>query len=84
MSKPTITAQPSSEVTDNNSSILQNGGKILPVCYRCTKVPKEGLYDGFRIQGMFFCSECQQELFSAEPGSPEYQEFMFLIKGIFY
>jgi len=84
MSKPTITAQPSLEVTDNNSSISKNGGKILPVCYRCTKVPKEGLYDGFRIQGMFFCSECQQELFSAEPGSPEYQEFMFLIKGIFY
>lgn len=61
-----------------------NTGKILPVCYRCTQVPKGGLYDGFRVQGMFFCSDCQQELFSAEQGSPEYQEFLFLIKGIFY
>lgn len=59
-------------------------GKILPVCYRCTQVPKGGLYDGFRVQGMFFCADCQQELFSAEQGSPEYQEFLFLIKGIFY
>ena len=63
---------------------ILNGGKVLPVCYRCAQVPKEGLYDGFRVQGMFFCSDCQQELFTAEQGSPEYQEFMFLIKGIFY
>lgn len=61
-----------------------NEGKLLPVCYRCTQVPKEGLYDGFRVQGMFFCSDCQQELFTAEQGSPEYHEFLFLIKGIFY
>ena len=66
-----------------DSKVL-NGGKVLPVCYRCAQVPKEGLYDGFRVQGMFFCSECQQELFTADQGSPEYQEFMFLIKGIFY
>lgn len=59
-------------------------GKVLPICYRCTQVPKGGLYDGFRVQGMFFCSDCQQELFTAEQGSPEYQEFLFLIKGIFY
>lgn len=65
-------------------SKIMNGGKVLPVCYRCAQVPKEGLYDGFRVQGMFFCSDCQQELFTAEQGSPEYQEFMFLIKGIFY
>ena len=59
-------------------------GKILPVCYRCTQVPKEGLCDGFRVQGMFFCSDCQHELFTAEQGSQEYQEFLCLIKGIFY
>ena len=69
-------------VQDHNTFV--NGGKVLPVCYRCTQVPKEGLYDGFRVQGMFFCSDCQQELFTAEQGTPEYQEFMFLIKGIFY
>lgn len=61
-----------------------NAGKVLPVCYRCAQVPKEGLYDGFRVQGMFFCSDCQRELFAAEQGSPEYQEFLFLIKDLLY
>lgn len=76
----------SSEIQEivKDHEIIINGGKVLPVCYRCAQVPKEGLYDGFRVQGMFFCSDCQQELFTAEQGSPEYQEFMFLIKGIFY
>lgn len=59
-----------------------NEGKVLPVCYRCAQVPKKGLYDGFRVRGMFFCSNCQQELFMADQGSPEYQEFLFLIKGL--
>lgn len=58
-----------------------NPTKVLPVCYRCTRVPKNGLYDGFRIKGMFFCSDCQQELFTAEQDSPEYHEFLFLIQG---
>lgn len=63
---------------------LSNEGKVLPVCYRCAQVPKNGLYDGFRVEGMFFCSDCQQEMFMAEQGSPEYLEFLFLIKGLIY
>ncbi|KUO76213.1 MAG: inhibitor of sigma-G Gin [Desulfosporosinus sp. BRH_c37] len=63
---------------------LVNEGKVLPVCYRCAQVPKEGLYDGFRVRGMFFCSNCQRELFMAEHDSPEYQEFLFLIKGLLF
>jgi len=59
-------------------------GKVLPVCYRCAQVPEKGLYDGFRVEGMFFCTDCQQELFMAEQGSPEYQEFLFLIKGLLF
>jgi len=59
-------------------------GKLLPVCYRCAQIPKNGLYDGFRVEGMFFCSDCQEELFMAEQGSPEYQEFLFLIKGLLF
>lgn len=65
----------------NEEKIL---GKVLPVCYRCAQVPKNGLYDGFRVEGMFFCSDCQEELFMAEQGSPEYQEFLFLIKGLIF
>jgi len=63
---------------------LGNEGKVLPVCYRCAQVPKNGLYDGFRVEGMFFCSDCQQELFTAEQDSPEYQEFLFLIKQLLF
>ena len=63
---------------------ITNEAKILPVCYRCAQVPKNGLYDGFRVEGMFFCSACQQELFTAGQGSPEYQEFMFLVKEILF
>jgi Inhibitor of sigma-G Gin len=61
---------------------VTNEGKLLPVCYRCAQVPRKGLYDGFRVEGMFFCSDCQLELFTAEQGSPEYQEFIFLMKEI--
>lgn len=62
----------------------QHEGKVLPVCYRCTQVPRNGLYDGFRVQGMFFCSDCQQELMNAGQDTPEYQEFLFLIKGLMF
>jgi Inhibitor of sigma-G Gin len=61
-----------------------NEAKVLPVCYRCAQVPKNGLYDGFRVEGMFFCSDCQQELFAAEQDSPEYQEYLFLVKGLLF
>jgi len=66
----------------NGHETVTNEGKLLPVCYRCTQVPRKGLYDGFRVEGMFFCSDCQLELFTAEQGSPEYQEFIFLMKEI--
>lgn len=68
----------------NDQEFAANKGKVLPVCYRCTQVPKNGFYDGFRVEGMFFCSDCQQELFSAEQDSPEYQEFLFLVKGLLF
>ena len=76
-----LVSEESHELVEGNGT-SGNEGKVLPVCYRCTQVPKKGLYDGFRVEGMFFCSECQLELFTAEQGSPEYQEFMFLIKEI--
>ena len=75
------------EIMGQETIVLDEGkvlAKVLPVCYRCAQVPKKGLYDGFRIEGMFFCSDCQQELFMAEQGSPEYQEFLFLIKGLLF
>ncbi|EGW36082.1 sigma factor G inhibitor Gin [Desulfosporosinus sp. OT] len=68
----------------NAQEIVQNEGRVLPVCYRCAQVPKNGLYDGFRVEGMFFCSDCQHELFTAEQDSPEYQEFLFLVKGLLF
>lgn len=70
------------KVRDQETAL--NVGKLLPVCYRCAQVPKNGLYDGFRVRGMFFCSDCQNELYSAEQDSPEYQEFLFLIQGLLF
>lgn len=72
------------EEIKGQETFVINEGKVLPVCYRCAQVPSKGLYDGFRVEGMFFCSECQQELFRAEQGSPEYQEFLFLFKGLLF
>ncbi|MDP4159475.1 MAG: sigma factor G inhibitor Gin [Bacillota bacterium] len=76
-----IPAEVNKDIEGHDSS---SEGRVLPVCYRCAQVPQNGLYDGFRVEGMFFCSDCQQELFTAEQGSPEYQEFMVLIKEIIF
>ena len=72
------------EEIKGQENFVMNEGKVLPVCYRCAQVPKNGLYDGFWVEGMFFCSDCRQELFMAEQGSQEYQEFLFLIKGLLF
>ena len=84
----TINSQPlmATEIQERfqSNEIVENEGKVLPVCYRCAQVPRNGLYDGFRVAGMFFCSDCRQELFRAEQDSPEYQEFLFLIKGLLF
>ncbi|KLU62083.1 inhibitor of sigma-G Gin [Peptococcaceae bacterium CEB3] len=46
--------------------------EVYPVCRQCGQVPRYGLFDGFRIHGNFFCTECQERLLSAEIGSPFY------------
>ncbi|MCO5386258.1 MAG: hypothetical protein NHB14_11375 [Desulfosporosinus sp.] len=46
--------QSPSENPEKVERLVPNEGKLLPVCYRCTQVPKRGLYDGFRVQGIFF------------------------------
>jgi hypothetical protein len=63
---------------------LTYNGMVLPVCYRCAQVPKNGLYNGLRVEGMLFCSDCLEELFSAEQDSPEYREYLFLVKGLLF
>ncbi|AFM39144.1 Inhibitor of sigma-G Gin [Desulfosporosinus acidiphilus SJ4] len=70
--------------TQGNVINRENRGKVYPVCYRCAQVPQNGLYDGFRIRGMFICSDCQNELLSAEQDTPEYQEFLFLIHSLLF
>lgn len=79
-----ITPDIQDQLEFKGKGITVNKAKILPVCYRCAQVPRNGLYDGFRVEGLFFCSHCQQELFTAEQGSPEYQEFLFLVRGILF
>lgn len=47
-------------------------GVIYPICLSCGKVPQFGLYDGFRLQGRFFCTECENRLVEEEIGSSFY------------
>ncbi|WP_088188646.1 sigma factor G inhibitor Gin [Desulfosporosinus sp. FKA] len=82
----TIQLRGPGEGTDSikDQKTVINKGKVYPVCYRCAQVPKNGLYDGFRIRGMFFCSDCQRELYSADQDTPEYREFLVLIQGLLF
>jgi len=56
-------------------------GIIIPVCQHCQKVPSNGLRDGFRLKGVFFCGECQRRMLSAYPGEPDYLEFLAAVRG---
>ncbi|MDI6812972.1 MAG: sigma factor G inhibitor Gin [Desulfitobacteriaceae bacterium] len=60
-------------------------GELHPVCQSCGKVPYLGLYDGFRIHGRFFCTECEQRLLTEAIGSAFYlkmaQHLRFLGNG---
>ena len=55
-------------------------GLVYPVCAACGEVPRWGLYDGFRLKGRFFCSECEQKILSAEVGSAKYKEYMSVLR----
>lgn len=59
-------------------------GNIYPVCYHCGEIPEFGLYDGFRIRGKFFCSNCKQAIINMEAGTQEYQDILACVrKAIF-
>lgn len=59
-------------------------GKIYPVCRHCGQVPQDGLYDGFRLKGVFFCSACWHEGANARPDSELYTELYATIKKILF
>lgn len=48
--------------------------EVYPVCRQCGEVPRQGLFDGFRIHGHFFCTECEKQLLKAEIGSHFYRQ----------
>lgn len=45
--------------------------KILPVCFLCHKVPKEGIRSGFFLKGLFICSHCERDLINSKPGDAD-------------
>ncbi|MBZ4654554.1 MAG: Inhibitor of sigma-G Gin [Peptococcaceae bacterium] len=53
------------------------GHKVLPVCYLCNKVPKEGIKSGFFLKGIFICEECEKELINIKP--EKHDEYMLTI-----
>ncbi|MEA4900232.1 hypothetical protein [Desulfitobacterium sp.] len=53
---------------------------ILPRCQCCQEVPVQGLYDGIRIQGGFFCSSCCQNIITSSSSSVLYQHFLEGVK----
>ena len=45
--------------------------KVVPVCFLCNKVPKEGFCSGFFLRGIFVCNECEEELIKCKPEKEE-------------
>ena len=58
--------------------------KILPVCHACGRVPRRGLYDGFRLKGAFFCSDCENKMLTVESGSAEYEKLFRDVRLLFF
>jgi len=59
-------------------------GAIQPICQACGQVPRFGLYDGFRVHGKFFCSECEQKLLAAAVGSPFYLHMSKKLRSVWH
>ena len=57
---------------------------IYPVCRHCGQVPKLGLRDGFRLRGVFFCTECRNKMLTIEVGSPEYEDLFREMRQIIF
>lgn len=36
--------------------------KVLPICFLCNLVPREGIASGFLFKGVFICGQCEHEL----------------------
>ncbi|MHB1652501.1 MAG: sigma factor G inhibitor Gin [Desulfitobacteriaceae bacterium] len=53
--------------------------ELYPICQHCGQVPRLGLYDGFRVHGRFFCTECEKRLLEADGGSLFYMD---MVRGI--
>lgn len=50
--------------------------KILPVCFLCNLVPKEGIRSGFFLKGFFICSRCEQDLINFNADDAESYKFI--------
>lgn len=59
-------------------------GAIHPICLSCGQVPYFGLYDGFRVHGKFFCSECEQRLLAEEAGSSFYLHIAAKLRSLWH
>ncbi len=51
-------------------------GVILPVCFICGKVHKEGMHGGIYIKGKFICLDCEAEICNLQAKTPDYPQMM--------
>lgn len=57
---------------------------IFPKCSLCGKVPRNGLYDGFRLNRKFICSDCEEHIVRSGIGSLDYYKNICDIRAILY
>ena len=56
-------------------------GVILPVCFICGKVHKEGMHGGIYIKGKFICFDCEAEICNLQAKTPDYPQKNYLAVG---
>lgn len=57
-------------------------GQLLPRCYFCGEVPREGIHGGVIIKRAFICHSCEEQIIDLEVGSLHYREVIDKLKEI--
>jgi hypothetical protein len=53
---------------------------LFPKCQCCGEVPKLGLYDGIRVNGVLFCSNCNYKVINSKSEDSFYERFFLAVR----